>query len=194
MPKDAKVVRINQRNWERTIVMGGGSGLPAPYYPPVPVEPPAVIPVGIELYTSLGGALIRSYSFDWYGLNAANADAVPGNYVLLTVFGSITGDVEIGEGVTLLGLGADYNVLLGRVVMNCGSVLQNVFVNNIGDEVSPIVGVLGPVGFTAAAALKNVKVSVENPSGPAYAVQLVCGSIDVDNSRYVWIFLYKRSC
>jgi hypothetical protein len=139
--------------------------------------------IWITLYNS-SGTILSEYEVSLAGLTAALVDAVATNIVEIPIC-TITGDAEVPSGVKLRGTSRLSSVIIGTVTVNDLSIIENLTINLTGSGAGAVVGVLGPdIGYNitipanlALAKLYSVSVSVENNAGPAYAVQLTCGSL-----------------
>lgn len=143
--------------------------------------------IWINLFDSSGQKL-ASYEVSLAGLTDALADAVATNVVEIPIC-QIAGDAEVPYGVILRGVSRIASVIVGTVTVNDLSSVESLTILNTGSDAGAIVGVLGPAdGYNdvdplipTLAQLHSVTISVENNVGPAYAVQLTCGSLSAYN-------------
>lgn len=126
----------------------------------------------VVLLFSGAGNLLAEYACTGVGLVAALAAAAAGDVVELPAC-TIVGDATVPAGVSLRGLSYIGSIILGTVTLGASSILENLCVASLGDQVGALYGVVS--GATGEAALKNVLVICQNVTGPAYAVYLAAG-------------------
>ena len=121
----------------------------------------------------LFSSTVATYPATNAGMAAAIAAASSGNTIHVSPV-TLTSDFVIPAGVTVTGKSIEDVVFTGQITLSNGSALELLTILRSKNQAGAAYGIVDAAG-SITAQIKNIKVSVQNTGGPAYAIYLVNG-------------------